>query len=49
MQVKFTLDVSTLALWDVDSQRYQVPPGEFEIMVGASSADIRSRARFTVE
>ena len=49
VQVKFTLDVSTLALWDVDSQRYQVPPGEFEIMVGASSADIRSRARVTVE
>ena len=38
--VTFTLDESHLALWNEEMNRV-VEPGEFEIMVGSSSEDIR--------
>ncbi len=38
-----------LAYWDVVRQRFAVEPGEFEVEVGASSRDIRLRARVGVE
>jgi beta-glucosidase len=39
--------VADLALYDRALRRV-VEPGEFEVMVGTSSADIRQRATFSV-
>jgi beta-glucosidase len=39
--VTLTLDSSALALWDKD-MKHVVEPGEFHIMVGPSSADLKS-------
>jgi beta-glucosidase len=38
--VKFVLDKSKLAFWDVN-MKYTVEPGVFEVMVGSSSAEIQ--------
>ncbi|MEI6084952.1 MAG: glycoside hydrolase family 3 C-terminal domain-containing protein [Verrucomicrobiota bacterium] len=47
--VTFTLNIADLAHWDVSQQAFVVTPGEFEILVGASSADIRGRQPFRVK
>jgi beta-glucosidase len=39
---EFVLEKSAFAYWDVDQDAYIVEPGEFEIQIGASSADIRA-------
>ncbi|MBN1610602.1 MAG: fibronectin type III-like domain-contianing protein, partial [Polyangiaceae bacterium] len=39
--VTLTLPAAELAFYDVDAKGWTVEPGQFEIMVGASSADIR--------
>jgi beta-glucosidase len=39
--VHFTLDARAFAHWDVDGNRWSVDRGDFEILVGASSRDIR--------
>jgi len=51
--VRIDFDDRTFAFWDVDRAggaqgNWKVEPGEFEVMVGASSADIRSRATITI-
>jgi len=43
----FRLTPASLALYDQHLRRV-VEPGEFEVMIGASSADIRLSDRFTV-
>lgn len=48
VRVDLRMAVADLALWDEPAARWRVEPGEFEAMVGASSADIRCRQRFTV-
>jgi beta-glucosidase len=45
-RVRFTLTPSQLAFWDAG--RWRIQPGAIDVMVGASSADIRARSRFTV-
>jgi beta-glucosidase len=45
--VSFTLDEAHLSLWNADMQ-HVVEPGEFEVMVGSSSEDIRLNGAFTV-
>jgi beta-glucosidase len=45
--VRFTLDASALAFWDKD-MNYVVEPGEFKVMVGANSMDLKT-ASFDVE
>jgi len=45
--VAFTLTPSDLSLWNARLERV-VEPGEFQVMVGASSADIRLRESFTI-
>lgn len=45
--VSFTLTPADLALWD-RNMRFTVEPGDFTLMVGASSADIRLRDTITV-
>ena len=41
--VTFTLPAAKLAFWDERTHAFLIEPGAFEIMVGASSADIRAR------
>ena len=45
--VTFTLTPEHLSLLD-RNMKWTVEPGEFEIMVGASSKDIRLRGKFEV-
>jgi beta-glucosidase len=46
-RVRFTLDDRAFSFWDTQSGGWRVEPGEFELLVGASSADIRARAGYT--
>jgi beta-glucosidase len=46
--VAFALDDSAFAFWDASVGGWKVEPGEFELLVGSSSADIRQRATITV-
>ena len=45
-QVTFTLDGADLAFYDPVRGGWRAEAGEFELLVGRSAADIRSRARF---
>jgi len=42
------VDRGLLAFWDVDGSCWKVEPGAFELLVGASSADIRRRVTVDV-
>lgn len=44
----FALPVARLSYWDVQSGRFRVEPGAHLLMVGSSSADVRSTATLTV-
>jgi beta-glucosidase len=46
--VKFALDRNALSYWTSDNH-FVIDPGEYEIQIGASSADIRQTVRFTVK
>jgi beta-glucosidase len=46
--VSSELRVADLAHYDAKSQKNVVDPGRYEVMVGASSSDIRLRATFDV-
>ncbi len=46
--VTFTLDREAFWYFDVPTNRWATKPGEFEILVGASSRDIRLSAGFTL-
>lgn len=48
-EVTFTLDARSFAFWDEWSGAWRVESGEFVIHVGASSRDLRVRARVSVE
>jgi beta-glucosidase len=45
--ISFTITAKDLTMWDINMKKI-VEPGEFEIMVGASSSDIRLRTKFEV-
>jgi beta-glucosidase len=47
--VTFTLDERSLAYYDPVKKGWVAEPGEFEVLVGASSRDIRLKAKFTLE
>ena len=47
-QVTFLLDLSQLAFYDRE-MRFVVEPGRIEVLVGASSADIRLQGSFQIE
>jgi len=47
--VRFTLDRRALSFYDPAREGWVAEPGEFEIRIGSSSRDIRSRARFVLE
>ena len=46
--VAFALPASKLAIWDETTHGFVVNPGKFDVMVGASSADIRLNDQFEV-
>ncbi|KFY72626.1 hypothetical protein V499_07249 [Pseudogymnoascus sp. VKM F-103] len=45
--VKIPLNVQDLGLWDI-RMKYVVEPGDFQVLVGSSSKDLRGTATFTV-
>ena len=45
-RIRFTLTPAQVAFWDADGWRIQ--PGAIQVMIGASSADIRARGVFTI-
>jgi len=47
-RVSFVLDDRALAYWDPSTGGWVAEPGEFELLVGSSSRDIRSRASFVL-
>jgi beta-glucosidase len=46
--VKIQLDANQLAYFDVNTHGWVVEPGEFDVLIGASSRDIRGKASFEV-
>jgi beta-glucosidase len=46
--VRVPLPRRAFSHWEVDAHDWRVEPGEFEVLVGASSRDIRLRQRITV-
>jgi beta-glucosidase len=46
--VTIELGHRAFAFWDPTADAWSVEPGEFEVLVGASSRDLRGRARLTV-
>ena len=46
--VHFTLPASQLAFYDVHSKRFVVEPGRFDVLIGASSEDIRLKSNLDV-
>jgi beta-glucosidase len=48
-RVSVRLDRRSFAVWDVAAHAWLVEAGEFEILVGASSTDIRGRATVVVD
>lgn len=46
--VSFTLPASKLALWDETTHGFVVQPGKFDVLIGASSADIRLKNKISV-
>ena len=47
--VEIPLDVPNLAFYDAAARKWVVEPGEFQVLVGASSRDIRLLGKFTVK
>jgi beta-glucosidase len=47
--VEFELDERALSYYDPLRKAWVAEPGEFEILIGSSSRDIRQRAKFTLE
>jgi beta-glucosidase len=48
-KVEFDLPASALRYWSVETNSYVVPAGEFEIQIGASSADIRQKTTCVIK
>ena len=46
--VKFAVTPRELAYWDEFEHRFRTDAGDYEILVGASSADIRGKATVRV-
>src|SRR5262249_41192229 len=47
-RVRIVLDARSLSYWDVKSHSWAVEPGDYSVMVGASSRDVRLRGHFKV-
>ena len=47
--VAFSVPVDRLQEWDADNQVYHVPPGNYVIEVGSSSADVKLEKQITIQ
>ena len=47
--VSFTIKKQDLAFWDIDESGWKAEQGEFEVLIGASSRDIRLKKSFSYE
>ena len=47
--VTMEIDKSDLTFYDVDSKSWVAEPGEFEVLIGASSQDIRLKGKFKLK
>ena len=48
-EVSFTIDKSALSFFDAATHQWVAEPGEFEALVGASSSDIKTKVKFTLQ
>lgn len=48
-RVSFTLDKSALSFFDESSNKWIAEPGEFELMIGSSSRDIKFKTKFLLK
>lgn len=48
-EVEFLLDKSSLSYFDDKKHEWVAEPGKFEVLIGASSRDIKSKARFELK
>jgi len=46
--VDIPVPVKELRYWDTAAKQYVVEPGDYEILVGAASDDIRAKLAFTI-
>lgn len=46
--VEFSVGPLELSIWNVSTQQWEVPSGQFQVFVGASSRDIRLTGSFTM-
>ena len=49
VDVQIPVKAGGLGYFDADKHQWVVEPGEFEALIGSSSADIRSKVKFTVK
>ena len=47
--VTFTVNKTALSFFDDKKHEWVAEPGDFEAIVGASSADIKSKVKFTLK
>ena len=47
--IEFTIDKSSLSYFDADKHDWVAESGDFEVMVGASSSDIKSKLKFRLK
>ena len=47
-RIEFDIPAQRLRYWDTTAKRYTVEPGDYELMIGAASDDIRLRLPFQV-
>ena len=47
--VTFELNDRALAYFDADQKAWVAEPGEFEVLIGSSSRDIRLKTKFTLQ
>ncbi|MGW0827315.1 glycoside hydrolase family 3 C-terminal domain-containing protein [Streptomyces sp. NPDC002845] len=48
-ELSFKLPLSAFAFWDVAHSRWRVEPGAYELLIGASSEDVRLRTTLDLE
>jgi beta-glucosidase len=48
-RVSLSLKGDQLAYWNVDAHRFEIEPGQLELMIGSSSADLKLKKILRVE
>ena len=46
--VTFEIPASQFRYWDITQKKYVVEPGDYELLIGGSSDDIRLKVPFTI-